>query len=327
MPTPVNAVVLASIVQLFGINNSSVVEVTQAVDHSAISTPLLSAVANPASVNINATGGGEVTVMNYSLVSTGPVGTDDFSTFSNSTGEISVYTVRKGDSLSQIAEMYNVTTNTILWANDISNALDISPGDSLVILPIVGVKHTVKTGETFNSIIKKYDADLEEVLSHNGLSSSSTLSVGDELLIPGGKLHIKPAKNKTRQITLVDSSRNTTFTQRGSFIHPAPGSIRTQGIHGFNAIDFGGAHGSSILAAAGGKVIVSKSTGWNGGYGAYIVIRHSNGMQTLYSHLSRNDVSVGQYVAAGHVIGRMGNTGRSTGTHLHFEVRGGVNPF
>jgi murein DD-endopeptidase MepM/ murein hydrolase activator NlpD len=72
---------------------------------------------------------------------------------------------------------------------------------------------------------------------------------------------------------------------------------------------------------------VSKSSGWNGGYGQYVVIKHANGTQTLYAHLSSNAVGVGDVVAAGETIGALGNTGKSTGPHLHFEVRGGRNPF
>jgi murein DD-endopeptidase MepM/ murein hydrolase activator NlpD len=103
--------------------------------------------------------------------------------------------------------------------------------------------------------------------------------------------------------------------------------MRTQGIHGYNAVDLAAAHASPVRAAAAGEVIVSKSSGWNGGYGNYIVVRHGNGTQTLYAHLSSNVVGVGAFVAAGERIGYMGSTGRSTGTHLHFEVRGATNPF
>jgi murein DD-endopeptidase MepM/ murein hydrolase activator NlpD len=112
-----------------------------------------------------------------------------------------------------------------------------------------------------------------------------------------------------------------------SFMHPAPGSVKTQGVHGYNAVDLAGALGSTVRAAAAGEVIVSKRSGWNGGYGQYVVIRHGDGTQTLYAHLSSNSVGVGAYVSAGETIGGMGNTGRSTGTHLHFEVRGTRNPF
>ncbi len=82
-----------------------------------------------------------------------------------------------------------------------------------------------------------------------------------------------------------------------------------------------------IKAAAAGEVIVAKFGGWNGGYGNYVVIKHSNGVQTLYAHMSSLSVGVGDHVSQGAVIGAMGSTGKSTGTHLHFEVRGGANPF
>lgn len=289
------------------------------VDHSAQYTPLLSATANAVP---QATGGGDVTVAEGTLVSTGPVGADDIAASHNSGGEISVYVVREGDSLSQIAEMYGVTTNTILWANDISKATGIQPGDTLVILPIVGVQHTVAKGETLGSILKKYDADLEEVLEYNQLPSADALSVGDELMIPGGEINAP----KTIRYAAAPT-KSTGSTGGGGFSHPAPGATRTQGIHGYNGVDYAAGHGSAVRAAAAGEVLISKSSGWNGGYGQYIVIRHSNGTQTLYAHLSSNNVSVGEYLSVGTVIGGMGNTGRSTGTHLHFEVRGGHNPF
>jgi murein DD-endopeptidase MepM/ murein hydrolase activator NlpD len=119
----------------------------------------------------------------------------------------------------------------------------------------------------------------------------------------------------------------STAASSAGFIHPVPGAVRTQGIHGNNGVDFAAGHGTTIRAAAAGEVIVSKSSGWNGGYGQYVVIRHNNGTQTLYAHFSENYVGVGAYVAQGEAIGAMGNTGRSTGTHLHFEVRGARNPF
>jgi murein DD-endopeptidase MepM/ murein hydrolase activator NlpD len=81
------------------------------------------------------------------------------------------------------------------------------------------------------------------------------------------------------------------------------------------------------MASASGKVIVAKSGGWNGGYGSYVVISHPNGTQTLYGHLSAVTVSVGDEVSQGQTIGRMGSTGKSTGVHLHFEIRGARNPF
>jgi LysM repeat protein len=298
----------------------AIVEVVEAVNHSAQFTPLLSATLNPDP--LNAVGGGDVTVADGVLISTGPVGADEIAASGNGAGEISVYVVREGDALSQIAEMYGVTTNTILWANDISSASSIQPGDTLVILPFVGVRHEVASGETLSSILEKYEADLDEVLEYNNRTAADTLSVGDALMIPGGQMHTAPAR-----ITYASPTKSSGSTGGGGLSHPAPGAVRTQGIHGFNGVDLGAGYGSPIRAAAAGEVIVSKSTGWNGGYGQYIVIRHNNGTQTLYAHLSTNDVGAGAFVSSGQRIGGMGSTGRSTGTHLHFEVRGGRNPF
>ena len=107
-----------------------------------------------------------------------------------------------------------------------------------------------------------------------------------------------------------------------------PGGRITQGLHGKNGIDIGGVRGTPIHAAADGAVIVARGGGaWNGGYGNYVVISHSNGSQTLYSHLRSVIATAGQSVVSGQVIGYMGATGRATGVHLHFEIRGAENPF
>ncbi len=298
---------------------------TQFIAMSASDTPLLTALQNPNPMG--ARGGAEIIVDEDTLVSTGPVGADEMAEQKNSAGEIRVYTVREGDALSQIAEMFGVTTNTILWANDLSKASDISPGDSLVILPIAGVRHIVKNGDTIASIAKKYEGDKDEILSYNQLTSAEELSIGDTLIIPGGAMHAAPVKVSVKAQPVRVSGASSGGSSASGFSHPAPGAIKTQGIHGYNAVDLAGGVGSSIRAAAAGEVIVSKSSGWNGGYGQYIVIKHSNGAQTLYAHLSSNSVGVGDSVSQGEVIGGMGNSGKSTGTHLHFEVRGGKNPF
>jgi murein DD-endopeptidase MepM/ murein hydrolase activator NlpD len=92
-------------------------------------------------------------------------------------------------------------------------------------------------------------------------------------------------------------------------------------------VDFGAPVGTPVLASASGKVIVAKPSGYNGGYGKYVVVEHDNGTQTLYAHLSSVLVVVDDEVTKGEKIALSGNTGRSTGPHLHFEVRGGVNPW
>lgn len=272
-----------------------------------------------------ARGGTDVMAQDGVLVSTGPVGPYDINTSRNNGGEISVYVVREGDSLSQIAQMFGVTSNTILWANDLAKASAIKPGDSLIILPIAGVRHVIKRGDTIASIAKKYEGNAEEILSYNQLASANDIVVGDTLVIPGGSLHAAPPKAVAKTTKKPTSGGASGVS--GSFINPIPGGIKTQGIHGYNAVDFGAGMGTNVRAAAAGTVIVAKSSGWNGGYGNYIVVKHSNGTQTLYAHLSAVNVGVGEVVASGESIGASGNSGKSTGPHLHFEVRGGKNPF
>lgn len=289
---------------------------------NAQTVPLLKAVPNPNPV----IGGGDIIVDDGALVPQPNIGDDEGKINSRtSNGEISVYVVREGDTLSQIAEMFDVSAKTILWANNISNASHIKPNDALVILPITGVRHVVKKGDTIATIAKKYDGDAEEILSYNQRTSADALNIGDTILIPDGIMSVpQPAKNKTPS----KSSGATIATGSGSagFTNPLPGSVRTQGIHGYNGIDLAAPAGTPIIAAEKGEIIVSKSSGWNGGYGNYVVIKHPNGTQTLYAHLSKNAVFSGT-VAQGEVIGYVGNTGRSTGNHLHFEVRGAKNPF
>ena len=322
---PLSAVHAGLFSQLFGERTEAIAVHTPAPATGPTDVPLLVAQKNPDPSG--AQGGGDVIVDEGALVSSGPVGENEIATTKLANGEIRVYTVREGDSLSQIAEMFDVTTNTIRWANDLDSSTRIQPGDSLVILPITGVRHLVKSGDTPSSIATKYDGDADEILSYNQLESAADLVVGETIIIPGGAVHQAPATPapSTRSDPAVPAP--STSGGGGGFAHPVPGALRTQGIHGYNAVDLAAGHGTPIRAAAAGEVIVSKSSGWNGGYGNYIVVRHGNGSQTLYAHLSSNLVGVGAYVGQGETIGRMGSTGRSTGTHLHFEVRGARNPF
>lgn len=237
--------------------------------------------------------------------------------------QISLYLVQEGDSLSQVAEMFKVSVNTVVWANELSSSKDIHPGQTLLILPVSGVQHVVKKGDSVKSLAEKYAGDATEIIVYNNLPEDGTLTAGETVTIPGGVIpeEKKPTNAKYTKVATGGASIS------GYYTHPLPGSVKTQGIHGYNAVDFGAPQGTPILAAAGGKVIVSRSGGWNGGYGDYVVIDHPNGTQTLYAHNTSNTVWQGQTVVAGQVIGYVGSTGRSTGNHLHFEVRGAKNPF
>jgi murein DD-endopeptidase MepM/ murein hydrolase activator NlpD len=245
----------------------------------------------------------------------------------NSRGSISRYTVREGDTLSSIAKRYGISVNTLLWANDLTAASIVRPGKELVILPVSGIRHTVKSGDTLSTLAKKYGADQDDIASFNGIASATGLSIGDEVIIPGGEIAV-PAKAKVLPKSTATARGTAGAAQpSGFFDHPVPGATLSQGVHGWNGVDLAAPNGTPIYASAGGTVIVSKVGGYNGGYGNYIVVDHGGGIQTLYSHLSTDLVTVGQEVAQGERIGTVGITGAATGYHLHFEVRGAKNPF
>lgn len=253
------------------------------------------------------------------LPESGPMGTmANVEDHPHSSDQISVYVVREGDSLSQIAKMFGVSTNTIIWANDLPRSGTVQPGQVLTILPITGVKHVVVKGDTISKIAKKYGGDAEEIAGFNGVEVSSGLTVGETIIVPDGEVTTVVSKPKP-------GSGGTTVAS-GYYLRPVNGR-RSQGLHGHNGIDIAAPVGTPIYAAASGVVIISKQGGWNGGYGNYVVIRHNNGTQTLYAHNDSNAVTMGEQVTKGDVIGTVGLSGKVTGAHVHFEVRGATNPF
>ncbi len=276
-------------------------------------------------------GGGDITIVDDSALmpAEGPSGTiADIEKPKNSM--ISVYVVREGDTLSGIAKLFKVSPNTILWANDLPRGSALQVGQTLTILPVTGLKYTIKKGDTIASIAKRYGADAVEVATFNGIDDE-TLAVGAQILIPDGEIAAVAATPATKSKGILATTLGAvkgTATQIGYYMRPLVGGIRTQGVHGYNAVDLAAPTGTPILAAAEGDVLIAKETGWNAGYGGYVVIKHGNGTQTLYAHQSKVAVSPGQHVQQGQVIGYVGSTGKSTGAHVHFEIRNGIkNPF
>ncbi len=241
---------------------------------------------------------------------------------------ISVYEVKKGDTIQDVAKLFDVSVNTIMWANNLKTRT-ISKGDTLLILPITGIKHTVKKGDTITSIAKKYKADDDDVATYNGLAVDTQLLVGDTVIVPDGEIEAVQSPTKPKSTTKKPRILNTySYTApTGFLIRPISGGRKSQGIHGHNGVDLASSIGTPVYAAASGKVIVAKVGGYNGGYGNLIIISHEKGIQTVYGHLNAIYITQGQTVTQGQTIGELGNTGKSTGPHLHFEVRGAKNPF
>jgi len=234
---------------------------------------------------------------------------------------ITKYTVKPGDVPSVIAASFGITTNTLLWANNLSDGQLIRPGDELVILPVSGVRYKVQSGDTISSIAAGYKGEIDKIIAFNGLSDGGGIIAGDYIIIPDGEI---PANTYTRY-----TAKYAPYSQNldSLFIHPTAGvGYKSRSLHPHNAVDIAASCWTPIYAASAGTVAISDGYGWNGGYGKYIKINHSSGVATLYSHNIQNEVSAGQYVQQGELIAYMGSTGRSTGCHVHWEVYGALNP-
>ena len=256
-------------------------------------------------INPTGTGGAEIAIVDSVALESNGGDSEVFVDLGKSgAGQISVYVVREGDTLSEIADMFEVSANTILWANDIKN------------------RSSIKSGDTLKSLATKYKADLNDILSYNGLTANTKIKTGDIVIIPDGVISIV-------QTPLASGSQVSQSypTYVGYYLRPIVGGRKTQSIHGHNGVDLAAPIYTPILASADGKVIVSRTGGHNGGYGTYVVISHTNGTQTVYAHMSVNNVSVGEWVNQGQIIGAIGMTGKTTGPHVHFEIRGAKNPF
>lgn len=241
------------------------------------------------------------------------------------------YTVAPGDTVSAIGEKFGVSMDTIRWENKLTSVSSIKPGQKLRILPVTGVLHKVARGETIYTIAKKYDANPQAVVDYpfNNFADNETfaLAVGQELVVPDGK---KPAEVLWSPSKYV--AQNTpnagAVSATGQFAWPISGRITQRFSWYHSGLDIATAFGTPVLAADSGTVMVA---GWpdNSGYGNRVVIDHGNGLQTWYGHLSKVLVSAGQTVSRGGQVGLEGSTGRSTGPHLHFEIRRGssrLNP-
>ncbi len=264
---------------------------------------------------------------------TGPMGVSDGKdTSDSSNNDTSVYVVRDGDSLSQIAAMFGVSVDTILWANDMKKGDTLTPGDVLLILPVSGLEHTVTKGQTLQIIAKLYKVDVNDIIQNNDITLDTPLAAGETLIIPNAEKSPESSTPISDKDLAGAIAKDKLYYEQhpvqnfaGYYIDPVPGYRFSQGIHDNNAVDLAIAKGTPIHAAASGRVIFARY-GYNGGFGNVVIIDHANGTQTLYAHQSKLATKAGDEVYQGQVIGYVGSTGHSTGPHLHFEVHGAMNP-
>ncbi len=241
--------------------------------------------------------------------------------------EVEVYVIESGDTLGGIAEKFGLSLSTILWANGLSYNSTIQPGDDLKILPRDGVLYTVRSGDTLSRIASQYSVDTDVIMANNGMSSAHKLSIGDELLLPGGEppSPVSTARSSASLSTLFTAptpsssgAAASTSAAVGGWVWPTDWRVITQ-YYGWRhtGLDIDGDYSTYSYAARGGVVIYS---GWRSGYGYTVEINHGDGFVTRYAHHSKNFVGVGETVSTGQALAQTGTTGRSTGTHLHFEI-------
>lgn len=242
------------------------------------------------------------------------------------------YTVEDGDTVSTIAEKLGIGVSTVLWENNLSVNSLIRPGDSLNILPVSGVTHQVARGESITILANNFGVTEKAIADANGFSVTEALRVGQKVLVPGGRKKeyasfepkvysgVSVIRNIANPVATLIKPKTKTFAPKiaNRMTWPTSGHRITQ-YFSFRhfAIDVADPVGTPLYAADAGVV---ESAGWGRGYGNNIMINHGGGKKTRYAHMNKFYVSKGDVVEKGETLGQMGNTGWSTGPHIHFEV-------
>ncbi len=257
--------------------------------------------------------------------------------------KILTHTVERGDSVFGISKSYGIKPDTLLWANyDVLNDTpdSLRTGQELYIPPTDGILYEWQEGDTLQKVAETYKAEPDAILDWSGNKldlTNPTIKAGQMVMIPGGSREYK----QWLIPTIARGSSGTTGVAQGAcgggpvgggaFLWPSANNFISGNDYyaGHLAIDIAGAEGDGVWASDAG-VVTKADAGWNGGYGNVVMIDHGNGYATLYAHLSAINVAICQGVGPGTMIGAIGNTGNSFGSHLHFEVRlngGFINPW
>lgn len=238
--------------------------------------------------------------------------------------KLTAYVVRRGDSLWSIANDFNLDFDTIVGSNKLKNIDMLQPGQTLRIPNQDGIFVKVVGNDTVDKLVRRYGTTKEGIFVANSMSESDRLIAGREIFLPGAKVAAVIESGSKRRVKAVGVNKNDAV----KFHWPIAGKItsnfgwrrnpfgRGRSFHA--GLDLGAPRGRDVVAACSGRVVYS---GWMGGYGRAVVIRHDSIYSTLYGHCSSLMVTKGAYVETGQLIARVGSTGRATGNHLHFEIR------
>ena len=230
------------------------------------------------------------------------------------------YTVQSNDNIWAIAQGFGLKAETVLWANPkVEKAPDLlSVGQRLVIPPVDGIYYTVARGDTLQKLAKTYKTTVEKIVGFEGneLEEPYTLVAGQQIMLPDGRKQV--VRSNYYPMTRVGSAPANAPKGSGRFAWPAQGLLTQRYWSGHLGIDIANRTGVPIRAADDGYVVMAGRDTW--GYGNQVLIDHGNGYMTRYAHLDTIKVKAGNAVQRNQQIGTMGNTGRSTGSHLHFEI-------
>lgn len=351
MPKQANAGVLDWIGSVVGVDlkASAATPLTSEPVKNSQTVALLESSINPDMKNIKTPSINSTIVEDEALSTDSLQGTDsDTNSYISSSDKITTYTVKSGDTVGEIATKFGISKNTILYANtNIKNNV-LKLGQTLIILPVDGISYTVKKGDTIASIAKAYKADSKDISEYNDISDKN-LQYGDKIIVPGGIMVKKvipvvvpkvekeqPAVQTIAKVeTQPERGQNSSDISDGNgiaggYIWPFPKGVGrvSQRLHDDNAYDFAAPRGTPIYAITNGTVLIADGSGYNGGYGLYVVMDFNDGGQAIFGHMSKVATFAGEVVKKGDIIGYVGSTGRSTGNHVHIGYRGGkANPY
>jgi murein DD-endopeptidase MepM/ murein hydrolase activator NlpD len=225
--------------------------------------------------------------------------------------KVSRYTVKKGESLSQVASKLGLNLDTLVSFNGIKDARSLAVGSILRYPNANGLKYDVRRGDTLDKLSRSFSIPLESILDWNQMSTS-VITVGQEIFIPGARMPISDLNKALGNLFLwpVIGRISSRFGDRNN---PFTG---VEKFH--NGVDIVAKMNTPVGAAMAGRVA---SVGFNSVYGRYVILKHvGTGFQSMYAHLDKTSVSRDQNMAQGQKIGESGNTGMSTGPHLHFSI-------
>lgn len=245
--------------------------------------------------------------------------------------KVTAYVVQNGDSLWSIANAFDLDVNTLFGSNSLNDVNLLKPGKAIRVPNQDGIFVKLKAGDTLKKLANRYGIFVSAIMAANGVDEDAPLSSGAELFLPGAKA-VAFVDSRAGKSAVSGRVEREERAVRG-FGWPAIGQISSpfgwrrdpfgRGRDFHTGIDIRAPRGRTIVAAAAGRVVYS---GWMSGYGKTVVIDHPGGMTSLYAHCSATSARPGQSVRRGQAIAAIGSTGRSTGNHLHFEIRRGGTP-